>query len=82
MVSRHNRIRDILVETCQGHLQGLRWNVGNKTHSTDILLPNWSLDRTSITSPLNPITLLEAGVLATVPAQVIETNPMTLNALN
>ena len=45
--------------------------------SVTLLLPNWVLGRTaaldvSITSPLNPDTLLEAGVLATAAAQAIE----------
>ena len=49
----------------------------SKTRPADILLPNWVLGRTaaldvSITSPLNPITMLEAGVSATAAAQAIE----------
>ena len=84
VVSRHNRIRDILVETCrQAHI-GVKVEVGNnlsrdhsKTRPADILLPNWFLGRTaaldvSITSPLNPVTLLEAGVSATAAAQATE----------
>ena len=77
VVTRHNMIRDILVETChQAHI-AVKVEVGNnlsrdhsKTHPADILLPNWFLGRTaalevSITSPLNPVILLEAGVSAT-----------------
>ena len=84
MVSRHNRIRDILVETCRRAHIGVKVEVGNnltrdhsKTRPADILLPNWFLGRTaaldvSITSPLNPVTLLEAGVSATAAAQATE----------
>eukprot|EP00731_Ephydatia_muelleri_P016004 Em0009g428a len=84
VVSRHNRIRDILVETCRRAHIGVKVEVGNnlsrdhsKTHPADILLPNWFLGRTaaldvSITSPLNPVTLLEAGVSATAAAQATE----------
>ena len=49
----------------------------SKTRPADILLPNWFLGRTaaldvSITSPLNPVILLEAGVSATAAAQATE----------
>ena len=54
MVTRHNMIRDILVEIChQAHI-GVKVEVGNnlsrdhsKTRPADILLPNWFLDRTT-----------------------------------
>ncbi|KAL5486899.1 hypothetical protein EMCRGX_G019438 [Ephydatia muelleri] len=84
VVSRHNRIRDILVETCRRAHIGVKVEVGNnlsrdhsKTRPADILLLNWFLGRTaaldvSITSPLNPVTLLEAGVSATAAAQATE----------
>ncbi|KAL5503093.1 hypothetical protein EMCRGX_G009995 [Ephydatia muelleri] len=84
VVSRHNRIRDILVETCRWAHIGVKVEVGNnlsrdhsKTRPADILLPNWLLGRTaaldvSITSPLNPVTLLEAGMSATAAAQATE----------
>ena len=84
VVSRHNRIRNILVETCRRAHIGVKVEVGNnltrdhsKTRPADILLPNWFLGRTaaldvSITSPLNPVTLLEAGVSATAAAQATE----------
>ena len=51
VVSRHNRIRDILVETCRWAHIGVKVEFGNnlsKTHPADILLPNWVLDRTAI----------------------------------
>eukprot|EP00731_Ephydatia_muelleri_P029392 Em0020g1036a len=95
VVSRHNRVRDILVETCRreqdilvetchrAHI-GVQVEVGNnltrdhsKSRPADILLPNWFLGKTaaldvSIPSPLNPLTLLEARVLAKTAAQVTE----------
>eukprot|EP00731_Ephydatia_muelleri_P001739 Em0001g1739a len=84
VVSRHNKIRDILVETCRCAHIGVQVEVGNnlthdhnKTRPADIVLSNWFLGKpaaldVSITSPLNPLTLLEAGVLAKSAAQVTE----------
>ena len=83
VVTRHNMIRDILVETCRRAHIGVKVEVGNlrrdhsKTRPADILLPNWFLGRTaaldvSITTPLNPVNLLEAGVSATAAAQATE----------
>ena len=84
VVFRHNKIRDILVETCRRAHIGVQVEVGNnlthdhnKTRPADILLSNWFLGKpaaldVSITSPLNPLTLLEAGVLAKSAAQVTE----------
>ena len=77
VVTRHIMIRDILVDTCHRAHIVVKVEVGNnlsrdhsKTHPADILLPNWFLGRTaalevSITSLLNPVILLEAGVSAT-----------------
>ena len=80
VVTRHNMIRDILVETCrQAHI-GVKVEVGNnlsrdhsKTRPADILPPGRTaaLD-VSITSPLNPVILLEAGVFTTSTAQATE----------
>ena len=83
VVTRHNMIRDILVETChRAHIR-VKVEVGNnlsrdlsKTRPADILLPSAlvfgqytaALD----TSPLNPVILLEAGVSATAAAQATE----------
>eukprot|EP00731_Ephydatia_muelleri_P014969 Em0008g689a len=87
------RIRDILVETCRRAHIGVKVEVGNnlsrdhsKTRPADILLPNWFLGRTaaldvSITSPLNPVTLLEAGVSATAAAQATEARKHQANNL-
>ena len=84
VVSRHNKIRDILVETCRRAHIGVQVEVGNnlthdhnKTRPADILLSNWFLGKpaaldVSITSPLNPLTLLEARILAKSAAQVTE----------
>eukprot|EP00731_Ephydatia_muelleri_P012996 Em0007g306a len=76
---------DILVETCRrAHIwvkvvvgNNLSRDQGKKTRPADILLPNWFLGRTAssdvfITSPLNPVILLEAGVSATAAAQATE----------
>ncbi|KAL5479845.1 hypothetical protein EMCRGX_G023434 [Ephydatia muelleri] len=77
-------MQDILVETCRRAHIGVQVEVGNnlthdhnKTCPADILLSNWFLGKpaaldVSITSPLNPLTLLEAGVLAKSAAQVTE----------
>eukprot|EP00731_Ephydatia_muelleri_P014602 Em0008g322a len=74
VVTRHNRLHDCIVEVCRRAHIGVRVEVGNnltpshsKTCSADI--PNWVVGRTatldvSVTSPLNPQTLLEAGVTA------------------
>ena len=57
--------------------EGGSGNNHSKTHPADILLPNWFLGRNaaldvSISSPLNPVILLEAGVSATAAAQATE----------
>ncbi|KAL5481830.1 hypothetical protein EMCRGX_G022082 [Ephydatia muelleri] len=71
VVSHHNRVRDILVETCRRAHIGVQVEVGNnltrdnnKSRPADNLPPNWFLGITaalnvSITAPLNPLTLLE-----------------------
>ena len=77
VVTRHNRLRDCIVEVCRRAHIGVQVEVGNnltpshsKTRPADILIPNWVMGRTaaldvSVTSPLNPQTFLEAGVTAT-----------------
>ena len=72
------------IMTCRRAHIGVQVEVGNnlthdhnKTRPADILLSNWFLGKpaaldVSITSPLNPLTLLEAGVLAKSAAQVTE----------
>eukprot|EP00731_Ephydatia_muelleri_P038937 Em0999g3a len=80
VVTRHNRLRDCIVEVCRRAHIGVQVEVGNnltpshsKTRPADILIPNWVMGRAaaldvSVTSPLNPQTLLEAGVTATAAA--------------
>ncbi|KAL5496452.1 hypothetical protein EMCRGX_G012736 [Ephydatia muelleri] len=77
VVTRHNRLRDCIGEVCRRAHIGVQVEVGNnltpshsKTRPADILIPNWVMGRTaaldvSVTSPLNPQILLEAGVTAT-----------------
>ncbi|KAL5493604.1 hypothetical protein EMCRGX_G014808 [Ephydatia muelleri] len=77
MVTRHNKLRDCIVEVCRRAHIGVRVAVGNnltsshsKTRPADILIPNCVMGRkaaldVSVTSPLNPQTVLEAGVTAT-----------------
>eukprot|EP00731_Ephydatia_muelleri_P021851 Em0014g442a len=84
VVTRHNRLRDCIVEVCRRAHIGVQVEVGNnltpshsKTRPADILIPNWVMGRAaaldvSVTSPLNPQTLLEAGVTATAAALTTE----------
>ena len=77
MVTRHNKLRDCIVEVCRRAHIGVRIEVGNnltsshsKTRPADILIPNCAMGRkvaldVSVTSLLNPQTLLEVGVTAT-----------------
>ena len=88
VVTWHNPNRDILLETrCWTHI-GVKVEVGTRDHSktcpADILLPNWFLGRNaaldvSITSPLNPSILLEAGVSATAAAWATESRKHQAN---
>ena len=84
MVTPHNMIRDILVETChRAHIR-VKVEVSNnssrdhsKTCSADILLPNWFLGRTaalnvSITSPLNPVIFVGSGIVGPAATQATE----------
>ena len=83
MVSRHNKLRDILAESCRCVPLGVQVEMGNNltnhshTHPADYLVPNWVLGKPvafdlSVTSPLNPTTLLEASVATGVAALTIE----------
>ena len=61
VVTRHNMIRDILVETCRRAHIGVKVEVGNnlsrdhsKTRPADILLPNWFLGRTAALDVSSP----------------------------
>ena len=78
------RLRDCIVEVCRRAHIGVRVEVGNnltpshsKTRPSEILIPNWVMARTaaldvSVTTPLNPQTLLEAGVTPTAAAHITE----------
>ncbi|KAL5475538.1 hypothetical protein EMCRGX_G025366 [Ephydatia muelleri] len=74
VVSRHNRLRDVLLESCRLACLGPQVEAGSglgheghRTRPADILIPHWdlgkpaALDRT-VTSTLNSSTLMEAGV--------------------
>ena len=74
MVSRHNRLRNVLLESCRLACLGPQVEAGSglgheghRTRPADILIPHWdlgkpaALDRT-VTSTLNSSTLMEAGV--------------------
>eukprot|EP00731_Ephydatia_muelleri_P000193 Em0001g193a len=74
VVLRHNSLRDVFVESCHRACLGGQIEVGSglgldRLHScpADVLVNNWHLGKPAafdltITSPLNPITLTEAGV--------------------
>ena len=54
MVSRHNRLRDVLLESCrlaclgpQVEAQSVLRHEGHRTRPTDILIPHWDLGKTS-----------------------------------
>eukprot|EP00731_Ephydatia_muelleri_P028751 Em0020g395a len=72
VVYRHNRLRDIVAKSCRG------------AHLTDILIPHWCMGKPaaldlSVTSPLNPLTLLEAGVTAGAAAKATEERKLKAN---
>eukprot|EP00731_Ephydatia_muelleri_P019436 Em0012g261a len=74
VVLRHNSLRNVFVESCHRACLGGQVEVGSglgldRLHSrpADVLVNNWHLGKPAafdltITSPLNPITLTEAGV--------------------
>ena len=74
MVSRHNRLRDVLIESCRRACLGPQVEAGSglgheghRTWPADILIPHWDLGKPAaldltVTSTLNSSTLLEAGV--------------------
>ena len=74
MVSRHNRLRDVLLESCRRACLGPQVEAGSglgheghRTRPADILIPHWDLGKPealdlTVTSTLNSSTLLEAGV--------------------
>eukprot|EP00731_Ephydatia_muelleri_P017791 Em0010g889a len=84
VVVRHNRLRDILAETCRRAHFSVQVEAGcnltpDHSHSrpADVLISNWALGKTaacdiSVTSPLNSNIMSEAGVTAGAAAQATE----------
>ena len=80
VVSHHNKLRDILAESCQRAHLGVQVEMGNNltnTRPADLLVPNWVLGKPaafdlSVTSLLNPTNLLETSVTAGVAALTTE----------
>ena len=84
VVFRHNRLRDILAETCRRAHFSVQVEAGcnltpDHSHSrpADVLISNWALGKTaacdiSVTSPLNSNIMSEAGVTAGAAAQATE----------
>ena len=74
VVSRHNRLRDVLLESCRWACLGPQVEAGSglgheghRTRPADILIPHWDLGKPAaldltVTSTLNSSTLMEAGV--------------------
>ena len=91
VVTRHNTLRDVLAEICHRAHLGVQVEAGNDltadhshTRPADLLLTNWATGKTaafdiSVTSPLNTLTLLEAGVAAGSAAQATETRKHIAN---
>ena len=92
VVSRHNKLRDTLAETCRRAHLSVKVEAGSnlsKDHShtrpADILIPNWSLGKPaafdlSVTSPLNSNILLETGIGAGQAARATEERKHEENA--
>eukprot|EP00731_Ephydatia_muelleri_P032585 Em0024g129a len=83
VVSRHNKLRDILAESCRRAHLSVQVEMGNNltnhshTRPAVLLVPNWVLGKPaafdlSVTSPLNPTTLLEVSVTTGVAALTTE----------
>eukprot|EP00731_Ephydatia_muelleri_P011027 Em0005g1613a len=84
VVFRHNKLRDILAETCRRAHLSVQVEAGcnltpDHSHSrpADVLISNWVLGKTaacdiSVTSPLNSNIMSEAGVTAGAAAQATE----------
>ena len=70
MVSGHNRLRDVILESCRRACIGA--GLGHDQHRTrpaDMLVPDWVLGKPAafditVTSSLNPSTFTEASVMA------------------
>ena len=84
VVSRHNKLCDAFVECCRRANVSAQVEVGSgfghdkcNTRPADVLVPNWSLGKPAafdltVTSPLNPCILSEAGVTAGSAAKVAQ----------
>ena len=80
----HNKLRDVLAESCQRAHLGVQVEMGshvtlNHSHTrpADLLVPNWVLGKPaafdlSVTSPLNPTMILEASVTTGAAARTTE----------
>ena len=91
VVYRHNRLRDIVAESCRRAHLSVHLEVGHNltpdhsnTRPADILIPHWCMGKPaaldlSVTSPLNPLTLLEAGVTAGAAATATEERKLKAN---
>eukprot|EP00731_Ephydatia_muelleri_P000102 Em0001g102a len=82
VIFRHNRLRDILAETCRRAHFSVEAGCNltpDHSHSrpADVLISNWAMGKTaacdvSVTSPLNSNIMSEAGVTAGAAAQATE----------
>eukprot|EP00731_Ephydatia_muelleri_P011692 Em0006g586a len=87
----HNSLRDVFVEFCHRACLGGQVEVGSgqghdrlNSRPADVLVKNWHLGKPAafdltITSPLNPTTLTEAGVKCGSSAQVAEVRKHAAN---
>ncbi|KAL5463779.1 hypothetical protein EMCRGX_G032713 [Ephydatia muelleri] len=76
VVSRHNRLRDVFLESCRRACIGARVEAGSglghdqhRTRPADVLVPDWVLGKPAafditVTSSLNPSTCTEASAMA------------------
>ena len=90
-VFRHNRLRDVVAESCRLAHLSVKVEAGNNltpdhshTRPADVLVQNWSRGRPAafdicVTSPLNTLTLSEAGVCAGAAAQAGEVRKHSAN---
>ena len=91
VVYRHNRLRDIVAESCRRAHLSVHLEVGHNltpdhsnTRPADILISHWCMGKPaaldlSVTSPLNPLTLLEAGVMTGAAAKATEERKLKAN---
>ena len=90
-VFRHNRLRDVVAESCRLAHLSVKVEAGNNltpdhshTRPADVLVQNWSRGRPAafdicVTSPLNTLTLSELGVCAGAAAQAGEVRKYSAN---